>query len=81
MVIEQLFSTSSNTSIKGLTPKEIYEDMVATLQDNAPSCSMVKKWAADFKRGRDSLEDGPRHGRPATFITQEIMDKIIVERS
>ena len=62
--------------IKGLTPKEIHEDMVATLQDNAPSYSMVKKWAADFKRGRDSLEDDPHQGRPATVTTQEIVDKI-----
>ena len=36
----------------------------------------VKKRAADFKRGRDSLEDGPRHGRPAIVTTQEIIDKI-----
>ena len=62
--------------IKGLTSKEIHEDMVATPQDNASSYSMVKKWAADFKRGRDSLEDGPRHGRPATGTTEEIIDKI-----
>ena len=44
--------------IKGLTSKKIHEDMVATLQDNAPSYSMVKKWAADFKQGRNNLEDG-----------------------
>ena len=37
---------------------------------------MVKKGAADFKWGRDSLEDGPRHERPATVTTQEIIDKI-----
>ena len=36
---------------------------------------MVKKWAADFKRDRNSLENGPRHGRLATVTTQEIIDK------
>ena len=36
---------------------------------------MVKKWAADFKRDRDSLGDDPRQERPATVTTQEI-DKI-----
>ena len=46
--------------IKGLTPKEIHEDMVAIQEDNALSYIMVKKWKVDFKRGRDSLEDGPR---------------------
>ncbi|XP_076049606.1 uncharacterized protein LOC143030338 [Oratosquilla oratoria] len=39
---------------------------------------MVEKWAADFKRGRDSLEDDPRQERPATVTTQEIIDKIHV---
>ena len=62
--------------IKGITPKEIYKNMVANLQDNTPSCSVVKKWVANFKWGRDSLKDGPRHGRPATVTTQEIFDKI-----
>ena len=37
---------------------------------------MVKKWAADFKRDRNSLEDGPRRGRPAAVTTQKIIDKI-----
>ncbi|XP_076049729.1 protein GVQW3-like [Oratosquilla oratoria] len=62
--------------IKGLTPKEIHKDMVATLQDNTPSYSMAKKWAADFKQGRDSLENDPRQGRPPTVTTQKISDKI-----
>ena len=29
--------------LEGLTPKEIHEDMVVTLGENAPSYSMVKK--------------------------------------
>ena len=28
--------------------------------------SMVKKWAAEFKRGREILEDDPRPRRPVT---------------
>ena len=57
--------------------------MVATLQDNAPSYSIVKKWAADIKRGRDSLEDDRRHGRPATVTNQEIIkihDMLLTDR-
>ena len=46
--------------LKNLSPKEIHEDMTATLGEDAPSYSMVKKWAAEFKRGRQSLEDDPR---------------------
>ena len=43
--------------------------MVATLGDDAPDLSTVQKWAADFKRGRESLEDDSRSGRPATTTT------------
>ena len=42
---------------KGLTTKEIHTDMVSTLGDDAPALSTVKKWATEFKRGRESLED------------------------
>ena len=62
--------------LKGLTPKKVHEDMVATLGEDAPSYSTVKKWAAEFKRGRDSLEDDPRPGRLVTVTTQETIDKI-----
>ena len=46
--------------LKGVTPKEIHEDMVIILGENAPSYSMVKRWDAEFKCGRDSMEDDPR---------------------
>ena len=36
----------------------------------------MKKWAAEFKRGRKSLEDDPRSGRPSTATTQENIDRI-----
>jgi histone-lysine N-methyltransferase SETMAR len=32
--------------------------------DSFPSFSTFKEWAAEFKRGRTSLEDDPREGRP-----------------
>ena len=44
---------------KGLTPKDIHNDMVATLGKDAPSYATVKRWVAEFKRGRQSLEDDP----------------------
>ena len=61
---------------KGLTTKEIHTDMVSTLEDDASVLSTVKKWAAEFKRGRESLEDDPRSGRPSTATTQENIDRI-----
>ena len=61
---------------KGLTTKEIHADRVSTLGDDAPALSTVKKWAAEFNRGRESLEDDPRSGRPSTATTQENIDRI-----
>ena len=54
---------------KGLTTKEIHTDTVSTLGDDAPALSTVKKWAAEFKKGRESLENDPRSGHPSTAAT------------
>ena len=62
--------------LKGLTPKEIHEDMVVTLGENAHSHRMVKKWDAEFKRGRDSLVDDLRQTRPFTVTTHETIAEI-----
>ena len=36
----------------------------------------MKRWVAEFKRGRQSLEDDPRPGRPVTFATPEMVNKV-----
>lgn len=61
---------------KGLPPKDIHQDMVSTLGESAPSYSSVKKWVAEFKRGRESIKDDPRSGRPTSSTTKENIDKI-----
>ena len=42
---------------KGMPPKEIHEDFMETVGKKSPSYSTVKKWAAKFKRGRESVKD------------------------
>jgi histone-lysine N-methyltransferase SETMAR len=42
----------------------------------SPSFSKIKKWAAEFKRGRTSLEDDPREGRPKSATTPEIIEEV-----
>jgi len=43
--------------LKGMSGKAIHDDMIATLGDNAPAHSVVKSWLAEFKCGRNSVED------------------------
>ena len=61
---------------KGLTSKAIHADMVSTLGDDAPSYATVKRWVGEFKRGRQSLEDDVRPGRPVTVATPEMVNKV-----
>lgn len=53
------------------SPTEIYKNMQRVYGNECPSFSTVKKWAALFKNGRESLEDDPRPGRPQDVITHE----------
>jgi histone-lysine N-methyltransferase SETMAR len=59
---------------EGLTPNEIRSKFIKVYGDSSPSFSFstIKKWAAEFKRGRTSLEDDPRGGRPKSATTPEI---------
>ena len=40
---------------EGLTANEIHSKFVKVYGDSFPSFSTIKKWAAEFKRGRTSL--------------------------
>jgi histone-lysine N-methyltransferase SETMAR len=61
---------------EGLTPNEIHLKFMEVYGDSSPSFSTIKKWAAEFKRGRTSLEDEPREGRPKSAITPEIIEQV-----
>ena len=61
---------------EGAKAKEIHWRMADVYGDSSPKYSTVAKWSAEFKRGRDSLEDDSRPGRPADVISQEMIDRI-----
>jgi histone-lysine N-methyltransferase SETMAR len=44
--------------------------------DSSPSFSTIKKWAAEFKRGRTSLEVDPRERRPKSETTPETIEQV-----
>jgi len=49
----------------------IYERLVNVYGDSAPSYSIITMWVAEFKRGRTSLEDDTRAGRPVEATTAD----------
>jgi histone-lysine N-methyltransferase SETMAR len=61
---------------EGLTPNEVHSKFAKFYGDSFPSFSTIKKWAAEFKRGRTSLEDDPREGRPksAFYVVASFRD-------
>lgn len=61
---------------KGLSTKEIHKDMIKTLGESAVSYSLVKKWVAEFKRGRDSINDDDIPGRPISVRNAETIAKV-----
>ena len=52
--------------LKGKTGKEIHGELADVYGSSAPSYAQVKFWIGEFKRGRTSLEDEARSGRPLT---------------
>ena len=61
---------------EGAKAKEIHRGMADVYGDSSSKYFTVAKWSAEFKRGRDSLEDDPRPGRPADVISQEMIDGV-----
>jgi transposase len=61
---------------EGLTAKEIHSKFIKVYGDSSPSFSTIKKWAAEFKRGRTSLEVDPRDGSPKSATTSEIIEQM-----
>ncbi|CAH1242186.1 SETMAR [Branchiostoma lanceolatum] len=50
--------------------------MAKTLGEDFPSHSTVKKWVANFKRGKESVKDDPRSGRPKTATSENEVEAI-----
>jgi len=62
---------------EGLTPNEIHSKFINVYGDSSPSFSTIKKWAAEFKRGRTGLEDDPLEGHPKSATTPpEIIEQV-----
>jgi transposase len=61
---------------EGLTPNEVYSKFEKVYGDFSRLFSIIKKWAAEFRRGRTSLEDDPHEGCPKSATTPEIIEQV-----
>ena len=62
--------------LKGKTGKEIHGELADVYGSAAPSYAQVKFWVGEFKRGRTSLENEARSGRPLDATDEEICKKV-----
>ena len=49
---------------------------IKTLEDESPSYSMMKKWAATFRRGRENVDGYERFGRHKQASTDENVELV-----
>ena len=62
--------------LDGYKRQKIHQHIADVFGDSSLKYSTVAKWSSEFKRGRDSLEDDPRPGRPVDAISQEMINRI-----
>jgi hypothetical protein len=67
----EYWAVSKYLFLKGNTCTQIKDELHSVYGDSAPSLTTVKFWAAEFKRGRKSLGDYERMGRPKTATVSQ----------
>jgi len=61
---------------EGLTSNEMHSKFIKVYGYSSPSFSTIKKWAAEFKRGRTSLEDIHVKDVQKSATTPEIIEQV-----
>lgn len=67
---------------EGCNATVIHKRLVAVYGESAPNYSTVTRWFNEFKRGRRSVEDDPRSGRPSDAVNPTsiaAVEKIILQ--
>ena len=60
----------------GLTQQQCIDELNSIFEDEAPSSTSIYRWYGEFNRGRSSLQDEFRQGRPKSIVVQEIIDTV-----
>ena len=63
-------------TLEGNNCKTIHQRLSNVYGESAPGYSTIARWASDFKRGRESLDDEHRSGRPVEAATPENIERI-----
>ena len=61
---------------RGLSQEECLKQLLETFSDAAPSRATVFRCFAEFRRGRESLQDDPFPGRPPTAVLPETISAV-----
>jgi histone-lysine N-methyltransferase SETMAR len=73
---EQYRSVIRFLFLDGKTCEEIKVKLHAVYKDHAPSMTTIRYWFNEFKRGRTSVFDEERPGRPIEVSTEDMVNKI-----
>ncbi|GFU33705.1 hypothetical protein NPIL_562891 [Nephila pilipes] len=61
---------------RGLSRQECFDELNSLYSDKAPSYSTVKNWYNEFNRGRCSIPDESRAGRPKSVVVPEKINAV-----
>ena len=61
---------------RGLTQQQCIDELNSIFGDEAPSRTSVYRWYGEFNRGRSSLQDEFREGRPKSVVVPETIDAV-----
>lgn len=62
---------------RGLSRQECFDELNSLYSNEAPSYSTVKNWYNEFNRGRCSLQDESREGRPKSVVVPKNIDAVL----
>ena len=64
---------SLSLSVKKVVQQRKFTIDCAVYVDCTPSYITVIRWSNEFRRGRESLEDDPRSGRPSDAVNPSVI--------
>ena len=59
---------------KGLSAVNFHQELISVYGEDCCSRSTVERWSREFRRGRETLEDDERSGRPSTSTTGQVVE-------